>query len=128
MDIITYNSLFIFRHFIESSCDSTLHEYDLNHTEYIANCQEKISTAYCDRYNAKVDQCNQGIMMRMTSELDSCFQIKKRRALNAICDELRSKYLPLGLDHMLVVNSTEFRRERFEIFNSNSKMLDFESY
>merc|ERR1711937_1122654 len=49
--------------------------------------------------------------MRMTSELDSCFQIKKRHALNAICDELRSKYLPLGLDHMLVVNSTEFRRE-----------------
>lgn len=85
----------------------------MNHPEYIENCQENFSTADCDIYNAKVDQCNQGIMMRMTSELDSCFQIQKRHALNAICDELKSIYLPLGLDHMLVVNNSEFRRERF---------------
>lgn len=69
---------YIIRRFISSACEPKLDIGCKNNTknECTQICNENTSIETCQEYNTKAEKCNEGIIMKMNAEIESCFQAK----------------------------------------------------
>ena len=84
-----------------------------NQADCIQECNEKTSVETCEQYNTKAEKCNEGVLTKMNAELESCFVNQRRIALNSLCSDIKKIYVPLGLDHSLIIDNSTIYNYRY---------------
>lgn len=65
---------------------------------------ENVSTKTCEEFNTHVNKCNGIKTKEMNMQFDKCFNKAKQDFIRAKCETIKKKYVPLGLDHDLILD------------------------
>ena len=99
--------------FVSIGCDSSENKYYC--TQF---CNELTTLKTCQEYNTQAQKCNEGVVAEMNTHLENCFIDERRKALNEICIDIKSIFVPMGLDHQLILNNSTISQQRYFWFKN----------
>ena len=88
----------------ESDCQASIGHEDLSNCDDInfpeectQMCLDRVSIDLCNKFNTQVDKCNEVKKKEISLLYDKCFDKKKQEFIMAICEKIKTEYVPLRL-------------------------------